>query len=77
MIVYSIFKKEHADSVMEEIKYTDKVFSGFVNGKILDALVIALICFIALKIFTICNCISWKVLHKRHFSKPPLGFSIK
>ena len=40
---------------MEEIKYTDKVFSGFVNGKILDALVIALICFIALKIFTICN----------------------
>ena len=55
MVVYSIFKKERADSVMEEIKYTDKVFSGFVNGKILDALVIALICFIALKIFSICN----------------------
>ena len=55
MVVYSIFKKERAASVMEEIKYTDKVFSGFVNGKILDALVIALICFIALKIFTICN----------------------
>lgn len=55
MVVYSIFRKERADSVMEEIKYTDKVFSGFVNGKILDALVIAIICFIALKIFTICN----------------------
>lgn len=55
MVVYSIFKKERAASVMEEIKYTDKVFSGFVNGKILDALVIALICFISLKIFTICN----------------------
>ena len=26
MVVYSIFKKERADSVMEEIKYTDKVF---------------------------------------------------
>ena len=33
MVVYSIFKKERAASVMEEIKYTDKVFSGFVNGK--------------------------------------------
>lgn len=55
MVVYSIFKKERAASVMEEIKYTDKVFSGFVNGKILDAFVIALICFISLKIFTICN----------------------
>jgi predicted PurR-regulated permease PerM len=55
MVVYSIFKKGRADSVMEEIKYTDKVFSGFVNGKILDALVIALVCFIGLKIFTLCN----------------------
>lgn len=55
MIIYSIFKKESADNVMEEIKYTDRVFSGFVNGKILDALVIALVCYIGLKIFTLCN----------------------
>ena len=52
-IVY--LRKNVFASVMEEIKYTDKVFSGFVNGKILDAFVIALICFISLKIFTICN----------------------
>ncbi|MDD6333755.1 MAG: AI-2E family transporter [Clostridia bacterium] len=55
MLVYSIFKKEHADSVMEEIKYTDRVFSGFINGKLVDALVIALISYLGLKIFTICN----------------------
>ena len=34
---------------------SDRVFSGFINGKLVDALVIALISYLGLKIFTICN----------------------
>lgn len=31
---------------MEEIKYTDKMFSGFINGKIIDSIIIGILCFI-------------------------------
>lgn len=46
MLVYSIFKGKWADKVMEEIKYTDKMFSGFINGKIIDSIIIGILCFI-------------------------------
>lgn len=51
MIVYSIFKKKTADTIMEETRYIDKVFSGFINGKILDAVVVAFICYLGMMIF--------------------------
>ena len=51
MIVYSIFKKKHADIIIDEVHYIDKVFSGFINGKILDAVVVAFICYIGMMIF--------------------------
>lgn len=53
MIIYSIFKENVADKVMEEIKYVDKMFSGFINGKIIDSLIIGVITFIVTSIFKI------------------------
>ncbi|MGN0327352.1 MAG: AI-2E family transporter [Lachnospira sp.] len=55
LVVYSIFKKDTADSIMEEVKYADKIFSGFINGKILDSVVVAIICYIGLEIFSFAN----------------------
>lgn len=55
LIIYSIFKNDTADSIMEEITYADKVFGGFINGKILDAIIVSIICYIGLMIFSLCN----------------------
>lgn len=55
LIIYSVFKKKKADFVVDEIKYIDKVFSGFINGKILDAVVVALICYLGMMVFKLIN----------------------
>lgn len=53
MIIYSAFKKKWADRIMEEICYVDKMFSGFINGKIIDSIIIGIITFIVTSIFKI------------------------
>lgn len=53
MIIYSAFKKKWADRIMEEICYIDKMFSGFINGKIIDSIIIGIITFIVTSIFKI------------------------
>lgn len=53
MIIYSAFKKKWADRIMEEICYVDKMFSGFINGKIIDSIIIGIITFIVTTIFKI------------------------
>lgn len=53
LILYSVFKKKIADAVYNEVKYADKVFSGFINGKILDSVVISIICYIGLMLFKV------------------------
>ena len=44
MIVYGLFPKTAADWIKEEAAFTDKMFSGFIHGKLLDSLIIGLIC---------------------------------
>ena len=51
MLIHSIFKPKWADKVMDEIKYIDKMFSGFINGKIVDSIIIGILTFIVLSIF--------------------------
>lgn len=51
MIVYSVFSRKWADKIMDETKFVDKMFSGFINGKIIDSLIIGVISFIVLSIF--------------------------
>lgn len=51
LICYSMFKEETADKIVDEVEYINDVFTGFINGKILDAVVISLICYIGMMIF--------------------------
>jgi len=44
-LIYAVFSKKHADYVMNVLRLTDQNFSGFLNGKLLDSLIIGLICF--------------------------------
>ncbi len=51
LILYSLVKPRWADLIMEEICYADKMFGGFINGKILDSAIIGVLCYIACLIF--------------------------
>lgn len=50
MALYAALRPKHADMVYDEVKFADKMFSGFLRGKVLDSTIIAIICFIALSI---------------------------
>ncbi|MCD8037191.1 MAG: AI-2E family transporter [Clostridiales bacterium] len=46
MVLYSIVKSKWADMIMEELRYADRIFIGFLNGKILDSAIIGVICYV-------------------------------
>ncbi len=51
LILYSLVKPRWADLFLEEVCYADKMFGGFINGKILDSAIIGVLCYIACLIF--------------------------
>ena len=51
LILYSLVKPRWANLIMEEIRYADRMFGGFINGKILDSSIIGVLCYIACLIF--------------------------
>ena len=53
MLVHSIFSPKWAKKVMDEIAYVDQMFSGFINGKIIDSIIIGFLTFIILTIFRV------------------------
>ena len=44
--VYAVLPEQRADAVMRGTRTADHIFSGFVRGKLLDSLIIGIICFI-------------------------------
>ena len=48
MIIYGVFRLKIANKVIEEGRYVHQVFGGFIIGKLLDSLIIGLICFVLL-----------------------------
>lgn len=55
MILYSVFKRSWADKILEEIMFTDKMFGGFVVGKLIDSLIIGLLCYFCMTPFNVNN----------------------
>ena len=45
-VLYSVFSVESAEKMLEGIRFTDRTFMGFINGKLLDSAIIGLICYI-------------------------------
>ena len=52
-VIYAIFRRETADLVLTGLHNTNQVFSGFVRGKLLDSLIIGILCFIGCSILKI------------------------
>ena len=51
MVLYSVVKPRWASLITEEVKYADRMFGGFINGKILDSAIIGVLCYIGCLIF--------------------------
>lgn len=49
-IVYSIFSKPVANNIISDFRFTHKTFIGFISGKVVDSIIIGLLCFIGTSI---------------------------
>lgn len=49
--LYTVFDNDKVNIILENTRYTDKVFGGFFAGKLIDSLIIGVICFICMLIF--------------------------
>ena len=49
-VVYSLFSRENVHWVLRGARKVDSIFSGFVRGKLLDSLIIGILCFICCSI---------------------------
>ena len=55
MIVRSVLKPRWADLLLEEVAFVDRMFGGFIDGKILDSAIIGVLCYIGCMIFKFPN----------------------
>ena len=46
LIIRSLFSQDWADRILEEIGFIDRMFGGFIDGKILDSAIIGVLCYI-------------------------------
>lgn len=55
LIVRSLFSEKWAGAVLEEVRLVDRMFGGFIDGKILDSLIIGVLCYFGCSILRIPN----------------------
>ena len=49
-LVYSLFPQEQVELVLRGVRRADLIFSGFVRGKVLDSIIIGILCFVGCSI---------------------------
>lgn len=49
-LIYSFFPVSAANDILDEFRYIDQMFSGFLSGKIIDSLIIGCMCFVLMEI---------------------------
>lgn len=52
-LIYGTFSEKNAQLIVRGTRKVDKIFSGFVRGKLLDSLIIGILCFIGCSILNI------------------------
>ena len=55
LIIRSVMKPRWAELVLEEISFVDKMFGGFIEGKLVDSAIIGVLCYIGCLIFKFPN----------------------
>ena len=46
LIVRSLFSDRWADLILEEVEFVDRMFGGFIDGKIIDSAIVGVLCYI-------------------------------
>ena len=49
-LAYSLFSRENVGLVLRGVRRADSIFSGFVRGKLLDSIIIGILCFVSCSI---------------------------
>lgn len=49
-IIYSFFKNNVANDILREVRFVHKTFTGFITGKVIDSIIIGIICFVGTSI---------------------------
>lgn len=52
-MVYSVFKLDTANNIIAQFRFIHQVFGGFIRGKLLDSLVMGILCFIGTSLLKI------------------------
>jgi len=55
MLIYTIFKTKQANVIVDILGRTDEIFSGFISGKIIDSVIVGVICYAGCLILKIPN----------------------
>ena len=55
LMIRSMMKPRWADLVLEEIAYIDRMFGGFIDGKLVDSAIIGVLCYIGCAVFKFPN----------------------
>lgn len=46
MFVYAFFNAERANAIVRSFRFTHRTFGGFINGKLIDSVIIGILCYI-------------------------------
>lgn len=55
LLIKSLLNTKWADALLQEVRFIDSLFGGFVSGKILDSAIIGVLCYVACLIFKFPN----------------------
>lgn len=49
-LLYSIFKPSRVNLLLENLRFTNRTFGGFISGKLIDSLIIGVLCFLGTRL---------------------------
>ena len=52
-LIYSAFSVRHANAILDECRLIDRMFGGFISGKLIDSLIIGCLCFFFMSILNL------------------------
>ncbi|MBO4903797.1 MAG: AI-2E family transporter [Lachnospiraceae bacterium] len=52
-VLYAYLKRERANNFINNLRYTDKIFGGFITGKVIDSIIVGILCYITMLILHI------------------------
>ncbi|MBQ6129452.1 MAG: AI-2E family transporter, partial [Lachnospiraceae bacterium] len=49
-VLYAFLKRERANNFINNLRYSDKIFGGFISAKVIDSIIIGILCYIGMLI---------------------------